>query len=517
MYSLRAAYRKLNNDLDGAISDAEQAAQLASDGLLETYYKELAQFKLAAGDIDGMEKTALVPIEKKKSSEAYKTRAELRLEAKNFDGALEDIEAALKIDDDRAKHAWLYGLQADIYLAKKKTEQAIQSLNVAIENAPTFASNYAKRSEARVLLKEIEPAISDAQKAIELAPGNYSYRLQLAKIYRDQSKFQPELDVWNAWLQATPGSVNGLVYRARVKEKLKDFDGARKDFESSLALQADYAFALESYGAFLVNRGEMEAALERYTQSIRAAPDEYRRYFVRGNVLYDNEFYAESVTDYRDVLRLKPDHALVHAYLGDAHVMIGKIEEARANYAKALELAPNQADVLQTIAAMLSQTGNKDVRDTRRAVELAKKACEVAEWKSTTPIRIYTIALLNNGDKPELLRLLDSDPFRALSASDRADVITLLAWHAASDEIDHIRDIQLATDFLERATALASEPDSTRLMTQAALAAEQKDFSKAVQLMEQAIPLLTRQVSKARADEYLALLKNNKTFRRKPE
>src|SRR5262249_48959926 len=77
-------------------------------------------------------------------------------------------------------------------------------------------------------------------------------------------------------------------------------------------------------------------------------------------------------------IELMPDYAVCWNLRGNAYSQLGRYEEARYDYRKALELTPNNAGELNNLAWLLATHRQEEQRDPPRAVELARKAVELA-------------------------------------------------------------------------------------------------------------------------------------------
>ncbi len=82
--------------------------------------------------------------------------------------------------------------------------------------------------------------------------------------------------------------------------------------------------------------------------------------------------------------------AISYRDLGDAQDGGGQPKEAIRSYEEGIKVDPKSAALLNRLAWLLATSWDDSVRDGKRAVELARKACELTEWKDT--IRLDTLA-----------------------------------------------------------------------------------------------------------------------------
>jgi Flp pilus assembly protein TadD len=71
----------------------------------------------------------------------------------------------------------------------------------------------------------------------------------------------------------------------------------------------------------------------------------------------------------------------LHELRADAYLRVGKQAEAIADYESALKLQPDRSTILNNLAWVLATSPDDKLRDGKRALELATKACEVTDYK----------------------------------------------------------------------------------------------------------------------------------------
>jgi tetratricopeptide (TPR) repeat protein len=105
----------------------------------------------------------------------------------------------------------------------------------------------------------------------------------------------------------------------------------------------------------------------------------------------------EAITHFNEALRMNADRAEVYANLGTAYNQLGKYELAIQNWNKSIEIEPNNANVLNDMAWLLATTSDVSVRDTDRAIDLAKRACELTNYKNPGILDTLAAAFASDG------------------------------------------------------------------------------------------------------------------------
>ena len=105
-----------------------------------------------------------------------------------------------------------------------------------------------------------------------------------------------------------------------------------------------------------------------------------RGHFEKGNALYEEMKFEEAAEEYERALELEPDNVDVMTNLGVTYYRLGRLDEAIEVYTKAIAVAPEDADIRSNLAAAYVQKqgpgGGTD--QLSLALEHYQKAIELA-------------------------------------------------------------------------------------------------------------------------------------------
>jgi tetratricopeptide (TPR) repeat protein len=87
-----------------------------------------------------------------------------------------------------------------------------------------------------------------------------------------------------------------------------------------------------------------------------------------------------------------------HYYIGLGHLRKKEYHQAVLSFEKSIEADPEYAPPLNSLAWFLATTEKKEMRDGKRAVELALKACELTEWKNARYLDTLAAAYARAGE-----------------------------------------------------------------------------------------------------------------------
>ncbi len=109
---------------------------------------------------------------------------------------------------------------------------------------------------------------------------------------------------------------------------------------------------------------------------------------------------------YRGLIRRWPMDPSVHSDLGNVLAHTGDLAGAIAEYNEVIRLnvrlSPNDGEAHANLAKILA-TGPDGVRDGKKAVEYASRACELSLWKEPRYIGILATAYAGPGTSPRRL------------------------------------------------------------------------------------------------------------------
>jgi len=201
IYSNRGGARKDKGDLDGAISDLDEATRLNPDfvegynnrgvvrqmkkefvGAIEDFNKAIllkpdyamaytnrGNARRAIGDLQGAIEDHTLSIELK-NPELYlplSNRGNALYEKGDLDVAIIDLNKAINLKPD---FAMAYNNRGTVHFAKDDLENAIADYDKAIANKPDFTEAYLGRGTARYKKNDLDEAIADLSQAIRLKP-----------------------------------------------------------------------------------------------------------------------------------------------------------------------------------------------------------------------------------------------------------------------------------------------------------------------------------------------------------
>lgn len=262
-----------------------------------------------------------------------------------------------------ARRAWI---KSDFVVAIEKSEPHFSDV---INQAPT-ATAYHHRGIARHALGFDELAMRDLDEAVKLGLKEPALFINRANVWHSLGNDRNALSDINQAIEADPDNALAFNNRSLIRASLGDMDGSLKDADEAIRLDPEYVDALNNRGVSLVKRGEFQAAIDDYTRAIEL-----------------NSGFVEA-----------------YANRGYAAKRLGRFTEALSDYRQAVKLAPQSPQAFNDAAWLVATCPQEELRDGKLAVQYAKYACELTEYKNGEFIDTLAAAYAANGQFPEAVK-----------------------------------------------------------------------------------------------------------------
>ncbi len=304
----------------------------------------------------------------------------------DFAGAIEAFERGLKVKPDDAFSHFQIG---ESYQVQSEWDSAIPHYKRAIECEPQYAEAYRKLGLCEEFLKQLDAAGEAYGKAIEIAPGYFEPYKDLWRVYAD---VEPEKGVATlaAIAETHPDLYTLQWYLGHFKNKAGDSEGALAAFDKCLEISPVSTDVHLEKGRIHTQQGDLVAATDEYWtgfHATKAAAEEQGAPFdIEKNKFFTalldmtSSYGSQQKFEPAEQLLLKlaeaaPSYGFVWSNLGLVYRDWGKDKESLDAYAKAAELLPYDAQVLNDYAVVLDYSFDR--RD--EAYVLYKKAVEISE------------------------------------------------------------------------------------------------------------------------------------------
>jgi len=225
-------------------------------------------------------------------------------------------------------------------------------------------------------------AIADRSKAIELDPKNGGLLDNRAIVYMHLKQWDKAIADWSKAIELDPKNVWRLGNRANVYMHLKQWDKAIADWSKAIELDPKNVWRLGN----------------------------------RANVYRELKQWDKAIADYSKAIELDPKNAWALGNRANIYSQLKQWDKAIGDHARMLKLEPKNANEANCLAWFLATSVEARLQQPNRAVELAKKAVELApkegnnrntlgvayyragNWKAATEALEKSMELRSGGD-----------------------------------------------------------------------------------------------------------------------
>jgi tetratricopeptide (TPR) repeat protein len=232
-------------------------------------------------------------------------RADLLTEEKNFDAAIADLNAAIKL---KPGDKGIASRLADTYQKAGKPEQAL-----AVAKAAGLEVQPPPNSDGVIGTPEEIEAANSTDPEIS--------RKALEKLLEKNAR--------NAMLLARLGASYRTDNPARSLEYFRQAAQIKPD-------SGEYALG---YAAALVQARRFPEAVAILRQVVTREPENYAAHANLATALYESKLYSEALPEYEWILAAKPEIVVAHYFIATAYDYLGEYTAALASYEKFLAAA----------------------------------------------------------------------------------------------------------------------------------------------------------------------------------
>ncbi len=232
---------------------------------------------------------------------------------------------------------------------------------------------------SNILLDKPDSAVSFLHDALKMLPQSSPLHINLIQAYADGQKPGEALAICDKVIQQHPDQVAVLMMKSDLLEQQNDTAGSIRALEQAyrfapsnedLCYNLAFKFAQSKNpkvlalcdsllgndtiekkaepwyfkGIYYSNINNKSKALEHFNKAIQSDYSFLDAYMDKGQVLYDEEKYAEAIGVFQLALKVSATYADAYYWLGKCQEAMGKKEDAKLNYERAYGLDKSLAE-----------------------------------------------------------------------------------------------------------------------------------------------------------------------------
>jgi tetratricopeptide (TPR) repeat protein len=217
----------------------------------------------------------------------------------------------------------------------KQHQSALQASRLQPEMLPDLeAKGYTSRAVARIQLKDYKGAQADLERAAQIEPRSAEPHTNLATLFmlrNDLSSAQREAE---KALELQPTNAQAVAAAVRVYLQQRNFDLAHAKLDGLLAAQPKSAMLLDQKALVFAAQDDAANTEKTLRSIIESDPNYLNAYFELSAFYVRRNQTDRGIAELQEIIKRKPDDLL---QMGQAHVLLGMLEEARERYDEAVK------------------------------------------------------------------------------------------------------------------------------------------------------------------------------------
>lgn len=325
-------------------------------------------------------------------AQAYLLRAQM---VEDPQQKIADLGKAAELLPDNPVPLRLRGL---LHGQEEEYEKALADFDAALQLDPGHAGTHVAKIDCLIELERYDDAMKVTDRLEEILPQQSIAWFQRARITALQEKLDESLGYLEKALELDENDVKSLLLRAAIYQEQEKTDEALADLDKAIRLQPENSRLVQMRAALLAGTGKFREAIEALEATSQRQPQDTET-LLQLAIMYNVEkYYGKAIEKFTQVLQAEPDNVVALRGRADALLTTGRQAEALADYERLLKLAPEDPGVLNNLAWILCTSPKDELRDGERALELAKKACELTNYEEAHILSTLGAAYAELGD-----------------------------------------------------------------------------------------------------------------------
>jgi tetratricopeptide (TPR) repeat protein len=266
-------------------------------------------------------------------------------------------------------------------------------------SADNLQSNASEQGlEALYKTSDYDKAIKCFTRAIKEASNNKSlYYCYRGVSYQKKGDYDKAIADFTEAIRIDPNIYQAYVARGDVFYQKQDFRKALADYDVGIHLNPNRSVSYFNRGLIRDGLQQYEEAIRDYSKAIQINPKFAEAHIVRGNAFRALNANRDAIDDYSTALKYAPNNVIAFNNRGLAYHASESYALAIKDFSKTIECDPNNPLGYYQLAWELSTCPQDILRDGKRAVDYAKKACKLTKWKKPSYYGVLAAAYAECG------------------------------------------------------------------------------------------------------------------------
>lgn len=235
-------------------------------------------------------------------------------------------------------------LLGDIFMDMRSFDKARKSFENIRSDSLFYVTAQLRIADSYAAENNIDESIKILKPLAEKPELKRQVTTQMGDLLRANKQYTEAADVYTQVIDTIdkPQKKDWALFYARAicYESAKDWSKSEKDLEQALKLSPDQPEVLNYLGYSWADKGEkLEQAYDYVLRAHQQSPDDPYIIDSAGWVLYQLGHFNKAVTYLEDSVQMLPVDPTINDHLGDAYWQVGRQQEARFQWERALKNA----------------------------------------------------------------------------------------------------------------------------------------------------------------------------------
>ena len=322
--------------------------------------------------------------------EAYKVKFDLTRDSSWLDKALTSCKRALELNPSLPG---AYIVLGRIHLENGRYDEAQKDFEKALTFDSRDSQGYQGLAQAYEGLKRYDQAEATYRKAIALRPEDWNGYRQFGLYYYRRRDFDRAIEQYRQVVALTPDNAQGYTNLGAFQILKGATLDAQKSLARALQLDPDRVSTIANLAKLYFDQGLYPKAIELYQRAAKLNAGDFRMpgslgiaYKRSGDDAHARAPLESAIRLVDGELRVNPKRAELYSYQGLYLAALGRSGEANAASQRALELAPDDTDILVRTAETQASMGNNE-HALALLRKLGVKGYPLTKLKNSAPLR----------------------------------------------------------------------------------------------------------------------------------
>ncbi|MCK4342293.1 MAG: tetratricopeptide repeat protein [Phycisphaerae bacterium] len=257
--------------------------------------------------------------------------------------------------------------------------------------------SYVRAGDAFRREDDLDGALREYRKALELNPANAIAHGNLGGVLLTQGLITEGTNHLLEALRRDPNEASAHYNLGLLRFRQGKIDEAISYLSAAVRLKPELSEAHSTLGSLLCAKGMFREGATHFSEALRHDSNNATAHYGLGELLARRGNNEAAVTHLSWAVRIEPEHASAHYSLGKVMFGLGRIDEAIQHLSLAVRHEPNDPRMLRDLAWTLATAPDPKMRDGTKAVEFAKRACELTEYHQIEPLDVLGVCYAEAG------------------------------------------------------------------------------------------------------------------------